>query len=476
MQLKIKPSGLAARMAVVVILAQPAWLLAQLTPVPAQPRMGQPLAGLSETELARFLAGRVDFDTDFVAADGLGPIFNNNSCGACHITPLGGSGDVTVTRFGTYIKDEFDPLEELGGSLLQSAAISPECMEVIPPGAYTALRATNSTLGMGLVEAIPDAAIEAHELDPPGGFVSGRVHWVIPLEDDSPMPEPRAGRFGWKAQVATALTFSGDAALNEMGLTNRLVPTENAPNGNEELLAQCDTIPDPEDGPDQNGLDFIDRVTDFQRFLAAPPQTPRAGMSGEALFMNVQCGDCHVPSFTTADVETLEPALRNKVIKPYSDFLLHDMGLLGDGIVQGDASDREMRTPSLWGLRIRDPLLHNASVTGGTFADRVAAAIAAHNAFLSEAAASAGAYDALLPEQKAAVIAFLDSLGRAEFDHSGDNAVNLGDVAALSVCVSGPMPAYNPDHACAVADINQDDDVDLFDWASFQNAFAASAF
>ena len=87
---------------------------------------------------------------------------------------------------------------------------------------------------------------------------------------------------------------------------------------------------------------FIDRVTDFQRFLAPPPQTPKSGMKGESLFVQIGCAKCHVRSFTTSRDSELEEVIRDKPLKPYSDFLLHDMGLLGDGIAQGEAGEREL--------------------------------------------------------------------------------------------------------------------------------------
>ena len=162
------------------------------------------------------------------------------------------------------------------------------------------------------------------------------AHMVAALED--PMGAPlRVGRFGWKSQVATVLTFSADAALNEMGLTNRFLMDDNDPNGiDPPVLMDCDTVLDPEDTPDGQGFDFVDRVTHFQRFLAQPPQTPRSGMTGEGTFDSIGCADCHHTQFTTADDPSLEDALRDQTIQPYSDFLLHNMGTLGDGIVQGD--------------------------------------------------------------------------------------------------------------------------------------------
>lgn len=440
---------------------------------PTQPKMGEPIDGLSPAELQQFQNGKVDFSTVLTVPNGLGPIFNQNSCASCHNNPVGGSGSIFVTRFGFADKGFFDPLENLGGSLLQAQSISPECAESIPPFPISNIQAnriTSTILGAGLIEAIPDEDIQFYADNPPPN-VSGRVHMVVPAEGPA---TPRVGRFGWKAQVATVLTFSGDAALNEMGLTNRLFTQENAPNGDPDLLKQCDSVADPEDHPDGSGFEFIDRITHFQRFLAPPPQTPKSGMSGEAHFMAAQCGSCHVPSFTTPNDTNLEPALRNRTVKAYSDFLLHDMGSNADFIAQGAATEFEIRTPTLWGVRVRDPLWHDGRVTGGTFAERMTQVIALHNGFGSEAQASYALYNALSAQQKNELIAFLDSLGRAEFDADGDNHIDGDDFRSFADCFTGPGSAagsISPDDPCAVHDIDQDGDVDLDDFAEFETVY-----
>jgi CxxC motif-containing protein (DUF1111 family) len=440
--------------------------------VSLQPRMGAPLAALTSAERELFDIGRSLYVTPLLPSDGLGPIFNKSNCQSCHSTPApGGWGNIAVTHFGLSDKDAFENLEGLGGPLLQTQTIAPGCGEFVPDAANTVIvRVTNSSMAFGLIEAIPDEAIAANEdpTDLDGDGVSGRVHWVAALED--PMGSPlRAGRFGWKAQVATVLTFSADASRNEMGLTNRLLPEENAPNGDFGLLSECDPVPDPEDVADADGFEFIDRVTHFQRYLAPPPQTPRSGMSGEAVFAAVGCTACHVPEWTTANDPSLEAAIRNRTIRPYSDFLLHDMGLLADGFPEGDAGGQEMRTPVLWGLRTRDPMLHDGSAAGGTFENRVAAAIAAHGPF-GEGAASAAAFEALPQAEKDQLIAFLGSLGRLEFDHNADGNVDLLDFTAFEACY-GSKGTITPDDPCAVSDLDQDGDVDLVDFEFFLLAY-----
>ena len=439
-----------------------------------QPKMGAPLSGLTPAQLQAFHNGLADFSAPLTPAQGLGPLFNQVSCANCHNNPVGGPGGTKVTRFGYDDgKGGFDPLTGLGGSLLQQGATNPAAVELIPAAAnVVAQRVTPSVLGAGLVEAIPDADILVRETSPPNSYVSGRVHWVTPLE--TPNGPQRVGRMGWKAQLATVLSFSADAAQNEMGLTNRLIPGENAPNGNLALLTAHDPVADPEDGPDGNGFEFIDRITHFQRYLAAPPQTPRSGMSGEVIFQNVGCADCHVPSWTTSSDPSLEAALRNKTIKPYSDFLLHDMGIAADFIGDGDAGTQELRTPSLWGVRSRTALWHDGRVVGGTLQSRIlgpGGIIELHASLGSESRQSALTFQAQTAADQLAVVDFLDSLGRAEFDWDGDNDLDQIDLAAFVAAMgSGPYTADDPE---AVFDINQDGVVDIVDRDAFALVYEA---
>jgi CxxC motif-containing protein (DUF1111 family) len=439
-----------------------------------QTPMGQPAPGLTAGQLDRFAKGRLIFDKPFSPAEGRGPVFNDGACNGCHNFPKsGGSSSKFVTRFGVAATQSsaFDPLDSLGGSLLQAEANDPQnCQEVVPQQATVAIhRTTPPCFGFGLLEAITDSAILALEANPPAG-ISGKAHWVQPLE--SPLGPQRVGRFGWKAQVATILTFSGDAAMNEMGLTNRLAPADNAPNGDALLLAACDTVSDPEDGPDVEGFDAIDRMTDFQRYLAAPPQTPRSGMTGETIFNAIGCADCHVRDFTTGTAP--EVALSNKAIKPYSDFLLHDAGT-GDEIWQGMATGAEFRTTPLWGLlsRAQNSLLHDGSASGGGGGapQNVETAILAHG---NEAAASVAGFNALSSSDKTHLINFLLSLGQLEFDFERDHDIDEIDWFFIEPFMSGPTPAYSPDQFEAINDVDQDGDFDMRDVGAFQRGFTGS--
>ncbi len=365
-----------------------------------RPAFGNPLPGLTTEQQSDFAAGLEEFTNEETPETGLGPIYNNVSCAACHSHPsVGGSSDIFVTRFGRNVQGHFDPLTELGGSLLQRFAIDPAAQEVVPRQANViAHRQTTPLYGLGLIEAIPDNAILRQANQPKPDGVRGRAAMIT----DVVSGQLRVGKFGWKAQQATLLAFAGDAYLNEMGITNPLFPTENAPNGRQDILALFDHFADPEDADEENGEKTdIEHAADFMRLLAPPPQPPPppSMAAGSMLFHQVGCTSCHTPSMTTGPSQIA--ALDHKAVNLYSDLLLHDMGSLGDGIAQADAGTREMRTPPLWGLRSSAPYLHDGR------AANVHSAITAHD---GEAALSRSRYMALPLNQRQQLLDFLNSL------------------------------------------------------------------
>lgn len=433
-----------------------------------QPRLGEPLTGLSSEELARFWKGRELFNRAFRASEGLGPTYNLFGCGVCHSNPVGGSGTLSVTLFGRVEDGRFDPLVERGGPILQAEHEDPRCVERVPEEANVMTQhLATSILGGGLVEAIPDAAIEKRALEPPLG-VSGRVNRSRPYEV-GPGAAERIGRFGWKSQFATLLSFSAHAALNEVGITNRYFPAESAPNGDVTSLAFCDPVPDPEDRPDAEGVEMLDRWVDFQRFLAPPPQTPRSGLLGESVFERIGCADCHAPEFVTADDPSLPAALRARSLRPYSDYLVHDMGSGADGVAMGLAGTSEMRTAPLWGFRIRFPNWHDGRISAATLRERLRESVERHD---GEGAAARERFRQLAEPEIEELLRFIDSLGRVEFDFDGDNDVDAADYAEVFECLTGERPgAFDRAHRCALADIDPDGDVDLVDMALLQRAF-----
>lgn len=431
--------------------------------------MGKPLLGLTAAEAALFSQGLAAFAQPISIADGAGPIFNEVSCAGCHNVPaIGGFGTRRVTRFGIAATAQmpFQALEQFGGTLLQDQSFDLGCREILPAQAnHTAERGTPILFGLGLIESIPDSTLIDRAMNQPPGLV-GRVHMTQPIE--SPLPVLRVGRFGWKGGIATVHSFSLDAGLNEMGLTSVFLPNENAPNGDLGLLMMCDTVADPEDQPDAFGFTRTDRFTHFQRLLAPPAQTPKVGLRGEQVFEAIGCADCHVPTYVTGNVA--EAALSGQTIRPYSDFLLHDVGALGDGIVEGDATEVEMMTRPLWGLRQRNAYLHDGRATGGTFEDNVTTAVMEHGGTAAPMAASFAALDAV---NRADLMTFLASLGRTEFDWDVNNTIDEFDWFFLEPLVTGPMPAVavDPNSPGAIGDLDTDGDFDLVEFGRLQRAF-----
>jgi CxxC motif-containing protein (DUF1111 family) len=274
------------------------------------------------------------------------------------------------------------------------------CQAVIPPEANVVARRMSIPLfGAGLVEAIPDEVLLALEdpFDRDRDGISGRASMVT----DVATGQRRVGRFGWKAQIATLLTFSGDAYTNEMGITNDLFPHEPRGGISEERLRECDRLRDPEDLVDpRTGKRAIDNFEAFMKFLAplARGQITDQVRVGEQIFTAIGCASCHVPALGTG--ANASAALHRKTVPLFSDLLLHDIGT-GDGIAQESAHPDEIRTPSLWGLRLRRPLLHDGS------AMTPAAAILRH---AGEASAVTEQYRRLTDDARRALLAFLDSL------------------------------------------------------------------
>lgn len=337
-------------------------------------------------------------------ADGLGPVFNAQSCRECHENPVTGAGSqVTENRAGHFNGISF--VDHPGGSLINDRAINPQIQErVLGGNEVRTFRLTISLMGDGFVEAIDSQTLVNISNAQPAAQ-RGTVIQVPVLEAPG---NNRVGRFGWKNQHASLLSFAADAYVNEMGITSPLQPTENTSNGNS--VAAFDTVADPED----DGED-IDIFTAFMRALKAPPRdtalaATASAQNGSALFDSIGCAVCHVRNINTAPPGTIinggaftvPAALGDKTIHPFGDFLLHDIGT-GDGIVQngGQGTRNRVRTAPLWGLRSRGRLMHDGdSVTRSD-------AIARHR---NQADSARLNFNALSGTQQNDVITFLNSL------------------------------------------------------------------
>lgn len=375
--------------------------------------------GFPEPAGDTFANDQQHFEEEDGVDNGLGPVYNAQSCVNCHQNPnTGGISQVTELRvghqdaYGNFVNPTItinDGANSIPNrSLINDRAVCPQAQERVP-GTETiqTLRASLNTLGDGFVESIDSNTLYQISLNQPyqsGGYIAGEFIQVPVLEAPGQI---RGGRFGWKNQQASLLSFASDAYINEQGITNRLNPTD--------TTTVCKTTSDPEDTPDNLGMADIDHFAVFMRGTMAPPVdsallATSAAQQGQQLFNSIGCNICHVASITTAPpgtvinggAFTVPAALGNKIIHPYSDFLLHDVGT-GDGIVQNGPADtaNKLRTPPLWGLRTRSRMMHDlASTTRNN-------AILRHS---NEAIQVIYNYQNLSTTQKNNLITFLNSL------------------------------------------------------------------
>lgn len=381
------------------------WLGAAIGAVTAQAPAtpGRPLPGLTSAEFSEFRLGLDDFIEVESAEEGLGPAFNGTSCAVCHSVPaVGGGGVILEVRAGYRDRDGIARGLNAAGDTLIHMLSTPThgCQPVIPDDVdVIAHRAPIPLFGAGLVEAIADETLLALQ-DPDDrnrDGVSGRAAIVT----DVATGQRRVGRFGWKAQHATLLAFGADAYRNEMGITNDLFPNEFAFDVSPAQMRLCDPFPDPEDRRDPaTRRRGIDNFESFMKFLAPLPRatTDEITRAGERTFAAIGCAACHVPVLVTGS--SPNPLFDRKPVELFSDLLLHDVGT-GDGIEQAAAGASELRTPALWGLRFRRPLLHDGR------AATIEAAIERH---AGEAALAIRGYRALSRDDRASLLAFLRSL------------------------------------------------------------------
>jgi CxxC motif-containing protein (DUF1111 family) len=353
-------------------------LLPPDAPIPPPGTLGGPDRELTPEEEALFARGRDIFDRDMFVGEGMGPLFNGDSCRACHFLPtIGGAGpaDVDVIRQG--ILEEGIFTAPPGGTLLPRHATDNSRPEVDADANVFETRQTPAIFGLGFLESIPVEAVLANEDcdNPDPAAVSGCAHFVS---------LGRLGRLGWKADVPDLAEFARDGMSNELGMT---VPEVTGLTFG--TLMDGDGAADPEiDEDDLEALAF------FMRRLAPPPRRSTdadAEAAGEALFATVGCIDCHVDDFVAPDG-----------LVPYTDLLLHRMAADdAPGIGSGDALPVELRTAPLWGLALTPPYMHD----GRAFT--IEEAILRHD---GEAATARQAFAALSDAERALLLAFLESL------------------------------------------------------------------
>ncbi len=357
---------------------------------------GDPLAGLTPDERARFEQGRVVFDNVFNPETGLGPLFNSVACGECHEDPkAGGNGDEIELHATAFNGGVCDALATEGGPVIQQlvtpalrAALGLD-KEPVPAAATAQARRTTPVIfGRGLLDAVPDSVIlsYADPNDRDGDGISGRVNRFF---------DGRLGRFGRKALVPRVDEFNEGAFVLEQGVTNPAVPTEETIGG-QPIPAGVDPVPEPE-----INQEAVDRANDFVRFLGVPsPARPSAeAKRGRDLFGRIGCDRCHTPELVTGPSPVR--GLSAKRFTAYTDLLLHDMGPDLADICLGLALPSEFRTEPLIGLRLATKFLHDGRAASPE------EAIEVHG---GEAGAARDRFRDLSPSERAALIAFLKTL------------------------------------------------------------------
>jgi len=394
---------------------------------------------------ATHAADQQKFDEVEAIADGLGPLYNAQSCRECHQNPVSGGGSqVTELRVGHPGPDHrfqnpnipIDRGVEVisGRTLVNDRAICPnaafpniEIQERVPDSeTIRTNRVSVNLLGDGFVEAVADQTfidLARSQCRDTHSRICGVVVYVPIVEVPG---QAGIGRFGWKDQHASLLSFSGDAYLNEMGITTSLFP--------DEVTKLCNTAAEPNDKPGPDGLADVDHFARFVRASKAPApdlslaQSPGA-RRGSELFDKIGCAVCHVRSMTTAPAGTkinggaytVPPAIGGRTFHPFSDFLLHNVGT-GDGIViptvehygritrqmprecsheNFEKTQNRIRTAPLWGLRLRSRLMHDGATV--TLRD----SIVRHG---GEAGEASKAFRKLSAQDQESVLGFLSSL------------------------------------------------------------------
>ena len=377
------------------------------------------------------------------ARDGLGPTHNALSCSSCHshdgrgkppdqpgdperglllrLSVPGTDGPVDEPRYGGQLQDRsilgvpeegriaIDYVEMPGAypdgsscSLRQPVyGIEDLAFGPLHPDVMVSPRVAPATIGMGLLEAIPDANILAmsdpEDVNEDG--ISGRPNYV----QDVQTGELALGRFGWKANQPSVNQQAAAAFLGDIGITSSLFPNENCPAG-QEACRQAPNGGEPE-LPDER----LRKVTIYTQTLAVPAMRNIEDEQVEhaRLFVQTQCALCHTPRHETGDTHPLAP-LRNQVIFPYTDLLLHDMGDgLADHRPDGQASGTEWRTPPLWGIGLVQKVNGHTMFLHDGRARSMEEAILWHG---GEAEESRGKFMNLTKDERNALIRFLESI------------------------------------------------------------------
>ncbi|MEO9569854.1 MAG: di-heme oxidoredictase family protein [Polaribacter sp.] len=422
----------------------------------AEKAFGSSIPGLIDLEPAFFGIGNAMFEQSWVSApatttsrDGLGPIFNARACGSCHSNDGRGkpllennassqgflirlssgndpiTGPIGLTNYGGQLQDNANLGIDKEGTInvhfetIVGTYPDGESYELRKPS-YTIVdenygslnnakqspRIGQQVIGLGFIDALSEASILANEdvNDLDGDGISGKANYVWNVKEN----KTTIGKFGWKANQPTLEQQIAGAFNGDMGLTSTLFPDENCPDGLDcsELYNGNNTGESVEVTDTQ-----MTRILLYQAAISVPKRRDYKTidvLEGKQLFNELACAKCHVNNFTTGNDYSLLTQLENVKIRPYSDFLLHDMGDdLADNRADFLANGNEWRTQPLWGLGMIE------TVNGHTFllhdgrARNIEEAILWHG---GEAENAKNNFKNLSKESREQVLKFLNSL------------------------------------------------------------------
>jgi CxxC motif-containing protein (DUF1111 family) len=419
------------------------------------PGAGQPLSGLSKDELNFFDAAQQVFSEVDTVPSGLGPRYNLDSCGGCHAQPaIGGSSPAKNPQVQSAIaqgaRNTLPPFISLNGPIREARFVrypdgtpdggvhalfiisgrsdAPGCNIQQPD--FTAAVAANNvvfriptpTFGLGLVEAVPDSALQA------AFAANGQQKQSLGISGNfnRNANDGTITRFGWKAQNKSLLIFSGEAYNVEMGVTNDAFPNERDDDPGCQFNATPESTTSMGKNTTKSGSPASDYSMDivnfanFIRMLAPPtPAAPAASAvttaslnasatsattsRGQQVFANIGCQACHIQTLTTGN--SVMSGQSNVTFQPFSDFALHNMGTaLADGVSQGNATGSQFRTAPLWGLGQRLFFLHDGRTSD------LNVAIQQHASDGSEASSVVQNFNMLGGPDKQALFNYLRSL------------------------------------------------------------------
>ncbi|QKE64363.1 c-type cytochrome [Aquipseudomonas campi] len=421
-----------------------------------------PSANLAPSRRLDFSVGNSFFRNPWVSApatttarDGLGPLFNTNACQNCHIKdgrghppepnastaasmlvrlsiPSDGStahaewllhqGVIPEPVYGGQLQDMSNPGHAPEAKVRVSYSSVPVSfadgtqvelrqpkLEIsrlaygeLHPQTQLSARIAPPMIGLGLLEAIPEAAILAHA-DPDDRNGDG-IRGVPNQVWDRAQQRTVLGRFGWKAGQPSLNQQNADAFANDMGLTSAANRQDNCSS------AQTDCRTAINGGELEVSDTIMASVLFYTRNLAVPARRAVDDLQvrrGKQLFQQAGCAQCHTPSFTTA-ATAAEPELANQLIRPYSDLLLHDMGEgLADGRDEFQANGRQWRTAPLWGIGLTQAVNGHSQFLHDGRARNLLEAILWHGGEAQQAKDQILEFDA---QQRQALLAFLNSL------------------------------------------------------------------